>query len=100
MNDTFKPIIAALVKEGFHQIPSEENSGGKTLDFNITPYSLNTPLSFKFDNLPHFIEFLKMSQKVSDEKIELMRATLQELDLDESKFFYVNFFEKNKEVEM
>ncbi len=100
MNDNFKPIIAALVKEGFHHLPAEGGAKGKDLDFNITPYSLNTPLSFKFENLAHFIEFLKLSQNVPAEKIELLNATLQELDLSEDKFFYVNFFEKDKEVEM
>ena len=57
MNDSFKPIIANLVSEGFQNLPDGNNKKGKELDFNITNYSLNTKLSFKFDNLPHFIEF-------------------------------------------
>lgn len=100
MNDTFKPIIAALVKEGFHQLSPDGIMTGKAYDFNITAYSLNTPLSFKFENLEHFIEFLKLSSTVGHEKVELLKATLMELSISPTDFFYVNFFEKGKEVEM
>lgn len=100
MQDSFKPIISKLVDEGFHHIASGNHKEGKLLDFNITNYSLNSKLSFKFDHLEHFLEFLKMSQPLSQEQQNMIEATLLELNLQPNDFFYVNFFEKGKELEM
>ena len=99
MNDIYGPILNALVTEGFHHLPEQRTNGGKELDFKITPYSLNTSLSFKFDSLEHLVEFLRLSQDVSDEKIAVLKNTLMELDINPTDFFYVNFFEKGKEIE-
>ena len=63
----FNPIFNALVKEGFHQLPDTMPGTGKPYDFKITPYSLNTSLSFKFEHLPHFIEFLTLRASNSEE---------------------------------
>ena len=99
MADNFKHILDALIKEGFHQLA--DNKPGKAYDFKLTPYSLNTNLSFKFDNLDHFIEFLKQSRAdTTPEKIALVNATFLELGLDPMQFFYVNFYEKGKDLEM
>lgn len=94
MENNFQEITQELINEGFSP------HLGKSLDFNITPYSLNTKLSFKFDHLAHFIEFLKL-QDVEDlhEKSEALQTTLKSLNLDPNSFFYVNFFDKNKAVE-
>lgn len=100
MHDSFRPIIASLIDEGFHHLSSGENKSGKKLDFNITNYSLNTKLSFKFENLAHFIEFLKLSQPLDDQQQKIIEASLLELNLQPHDFFYVNFFEKGKELEM
>ncbi len=100
MHDSFKLIISNLVDEGFHQLPSGNNKNNKKLDFKITNYSLNTKLSFKFDNLAHFLEFLKLSQPVTIEQQKIIEASLLELSLEPNDFFYVNFFEKGKESEM
>ncbi len=100
MNDSFKPIIANLVSEGFQNLPDGNNKKGKELDFNITNYSLNTKLSFKFDNLPHFIEFLKLSQPMDENQHKMIEASLLALNIPHDNFFYVNFFEKGKESEM
>ena len=100
MNDSFKLIMSDLISEGFHQLPNGNNKKGKELDFNITNYSLNTKLSFKFDNIAHFLEFLKLSQSVGDEKTKVIEATMLELNIKPTDFFYVNFFEKGKESEM
>ena len=99
MNDIYGPILNALVTEGFHHLPEQRTNGGKELDFKITPYSLNTSLSFKFDSLEHLVEFLRLSQDVSDEKVAVLKNTLMELDINPTDFFYVNFFEKGKEIE-
>ena len=95
MNTHFKTVTDSLIKEGFSELTEKVDQQGKTLDFNITPYSLNTKLSFKFDNLDHFIEFLNFhnSGDVHD-KAAVLQATLMELNLDPKEFFYVNFFEK------
>lgn len=101
MNDTFKPILDALIKEGFYQIPSNNPETGKAFDYKITPYSLNTKLSFRFENLDHFIEFLKRANlDPTDETRTFLQATFMELDLKPAEFFWVNFFEKGKAQEM
>lgn len=100
MKDEFKPVFEALVKAGFHQLPDANPASGKPFDFKITPYSLNTNLSFKFENLQHFIEFLKLSAVQTEEKILFLNNTFIELGLDPNEFFYVNFYEKGKDTEM
>ncbi len=101
MNAPFHEITQALVREGFQSLTQSTGRQGKPLDFKITPYSLNTTLSFKFDNLAHFVEFLKMHDIENiEEKTAALQTTLNELALDPTEFFYVNFFEKNSEREM
>lgn len=100
MNDSFKLVMSELVSQGFHQLPDGNNKKGKELDFNITNYSLNSKLSFKFDNLSHFMEFLNLSQSVDDDKKKVLEATMFELNIKPTDIFYVNFFEKGKELEM
>jgi hypothetical protein len=101
MNDTFKPILDALIKEGFYQLPDTNPKTGKPFDYKITPYSLNTKLSFRFDSLDHFIEFLRRSRSFNgDETQTVLQTTFMELGLKPNEFFYVNFFEKGKTLEM
>ncbi len=100
MKEEFKPVFEALIKAGFHQLPDASPGSGKPFDFKITPYSLNTKLSFKFENLTHFIEFLKLSSIQAEEKILLLNNTFIELGLNPNEFFYVNFYEKGKDLEM
>lgn len=100
MTDSYKEILDALVKEGFHELPETSPKTGKAFDFKLTPYSLNTKLSFRFENLDHFIEFLKRSDSDSAKRIEVLNTTFIELGLDPAQFFWVNFFEKGKEKEM
>jgi len=101
MNEQFKPIIESLVNEGFHQLTEKKEQQGKPLDFKITPYSLNSKLSFKFESLDHFKEFLKISDgETPSEQVALLDATFLQLGLKPNDFFYVNFFEKGKEQEM
>lgn len=96
----FNPILNALVKAGFHHLPDTTPGTGKPYDFKITPYSLNTSLSFKFEHLAHFIEFLKLSETITEEKITHLQNSFVELGIDPYDFFYVNFFEKGKDKEM
>lgn len=101
MNDNFKSILDALVKEGFQTLTNKKEREGKPLDFKITPYSLNTSLSFKFDNLDHFLEFLKLHDETEmEKKATVLQTTFIELNLNPNDFFFVNFFEKDKVVEM
>lgn len=101
MSENFKFIIDTMMKEGFNQLPDKSPETGRPYEYKITPYSLNTTLSFKFDNLDHFVEFLKHSKAdTSPEKLALISTTLIELGLDPNQFFYVNFFEQDKEVEL
>ena len=71
------------------------------MDFKITPYSLNTKLSFRFSNLNEFKAFLAMSGAYQqEEQISKIQSAFMDLGLNSEEFFYVNFFEKGKELEM
>lgn len=97
MKENFATIAHALVDAGFK--PSIENVVGKPLDFKFTPYSLNTKLSFRFDNLEEFCNFLRESgHDVPEKEHTVIKAALLELGLHPDEFFYVNFFEKGKEI--
>ncbi|OYU81419.1 MAG: hypothetical protein CFE23_04855 [Flavobacterium sp. BFFFF1] len=100
MKDDFKTVFDALIKAGFHQLPEKNPGTGKPFDFKITPYSLNTTLSFKFENLEHFTEFLKRAGVDVGNQLLLLTNTFVELGLDPAQFFYVNFYEKDKDLEM
>lgn len=101
MNQHFKTILDTLIAEGFHSLTEKKAHEGKPLDFKITPYSLKTKLNFKFDNLDHFIEFLKLHDTTDlDKKTAVCQVTFNELGLNPNEFFYVNFFEKEKDQEM
>jgi hypothetical protein len=99
MEENFKAISQALSQAGLKD--SAENKTGKPVDFKITPYSLNTKLSFRFKNLNEFTEFISLSDtETAEEKKELIRTAFLELGLNPKEFFYVNFFERGKEAEM
>ena len=99
MKEHFKAIAEALHKSGFRT--SLEDTVGKPLDFKITPYSLNSQLSFRFENLEEFNEFIKLSDNpLSEEKTNLINTAFIELGIDSKTFFYVNFFEPGKEEDM
>ena len=70
-----------------------------TAEYSITEYSLNTDLSFKFNNADEFIEFLNLNKENDEERIERMNAMFVEHDIDPANFFYVNFYPP-KVVEM
>lgn len=96
----FNPIFNALIKEGFHHLPNAKPETGKPYDFKITPYSLNTKLSFKFEHLDHFIAFLQLSENITPERTSMLQNSFIELGINPNDFFYVNFFEKGKDQEM
>ncbi|HEX9981473.1 MAG TPA: hypothetical protein VGB50_13010 [Flavobacterium sp.] len=99
MKESHQPIFDALKNAGFTQ--RLETAAGEPLDFKFTPYSLNTKLSFRFDNFDDFISFLEHSgNDVSPEKSTLINGAFIELGLKPHEFFWVNFFEKGKEEEM
>lgn len=90
MNNRFDSIIETLSKAGF--VDSSAAVPKKSLDFKITEYNLNTDLSFKFENVSEFKEFLRsLNSGINEERIE---NTLNDFNIDANKFFYVNFFEK------
>ncbi len=101
VNYNFKSILDTLIKEGFQTLIDKKEQQGRPLDFKITPYSLNTSMSFKFDNLDHFLAFLKLHHAYHlEEKSAVLQTTLLELSIDSNDFFYVNFFEKDKEQQV
>ena len=98
MKENFQAISEALSASGFNTPPKD--ASGQTLDFKLTPYSLNTKLSFRFESVDEFIEFLQLSDNsLSEEEINAIHAVFIELGLNPKEFFYVNFFERNKEEE-
>lgn len=100
MNTDYSRVLYALIQEGFHQLPDTDPTTGKRFDYKITPYSLNTKLSFRFDNLEHFVGFLKSSGAATQKRIDVLQASFTEKGFDPLQFFWVNFFEEGKELEM
>lgn len=66
----------------------------KDAAYSITPYSLNTPLSFKFNNLKELLHFLELSAEVDAHKTEAVNKMVLDAGLDANNFFYVNFFKE------
>lgn len=71
-----------------------ENAGVdiKTAQYNITDYSLNTKLSFKFKNIEEFFAFLNINRVIDEEKEEEITRIIVEAGIDPQSFFYVNFY--------
>ncbi len=98
MKESYNVIADALKNAGFST--TLEEATGKILDFKITPYSLNTKLSFRFGGLDDFIEFINSTgNTISKAKLDLINMAFIELSMDPNDFFYVNFFEKGQEEE-
>ena len=99
MEENFNTIARALQDAGLQA--SAENAAGKPVDFKITPYSLNTKLSFRFSSLTEFKAFLGLSDTSREvERLAKIQSAFMDLGLNPDEFFYVNFFEKGKELEM
>lgn len=99
MKESYKIIFDALSKAGFNQ--KLEDLQGKQLEFKFTPYSLNSKLSFRFDDFESFAEFLEHSDnEITEAKKGLIHSAFLELGLNPQEFFYVNFFEAGKEDEL
>jgi hypothetical protein len=86
MEDKNKPVLDQLVQNTFKKLHH--------LEYKISEYSLNSPFSFKFDNLSHFIEFLGQHQPVEEPQKVLLENMFSELNLKPESFFYINFFEQ------
>ena len=83
MKDNYRTILEAFEKAGIKP---------GNVQFSITEYSLNTDLSFKFNNLDDFLGFLHLESPADDEKAEDVRSAVIEEGLDPEGFFYVNFY--------
>ena len=88
MENNNKPILDQLIRKAFPQVSH--------LNYKLTEYSLNSTFSFKFDHLPHFIEFLEKSQTLTEQHNELLNKTLKDLNLETTSFFFINFFEEDE----
>jgi len=88
MKENFK-----LIKKAFKQAGVDVHKA----EFSITEYSLNTDLSFKFENLNELLVFLEIS--AHSEKFKAINAMLIESGVDSTTFFYVNFY-KSKVAEL
>lgn len=82
MKENFKIIIQAFEKAGIDM---------PTVEYSITQYSLNTELSFRFENLEEFLHFLNLTPD-DNEKITLIKTMMIEEGIEPNNFFYVNFY--------
>jgi len=90
MNDNFKTISGAFEKAGVDV---------KTAEYSLTEYSLNTDLSFRFENLNEFLGFLELNDRGNERKAEEISTLLINAAVNPDSFFYVNFY-KPKVVEL
>jgi hypothetical protein len=81
MTDNFKTITDAFAKAGVNVTEVE---------FSITEYSLNSSLSFKFNNSDDLFLFLEVAP--GSEKGAAIKAMFVDAGIDPDKFFYVNFY--------
>ena len=81
--NNFDEIVQAFQKAGLDV---------RTAEYSITEYSLNTELSFKFENVGQLINFLDSHGDASEEAKENIKAMLVKEAIDPDKFFYVNFY--------
>ena len=77
----------------------EAGVDNKKTEFSITNYSLNTKLSFKFNNVNELLLFLNLSAHDDSIRIKEINAMIIEAGVDPKAFFYVNFF-KTKIAEL
>lgn len=86
METTFENIYALLEKEKISL---------KDVRFSITAYSLNTKLSFKFDDANDLKEFLSNGENaLSETDIQQIDKMIIDAGLKPETFFYVNFYKK------
>lgn len=83
MNENFDEIVKMFNKAGLDV---------RTAEYNITEYSLNSELSFRFEDAGHLVQFLDAYGDASDAAKENINAMLVKEGLDPDKPFYVNFF--------
>jgi hypothetical protein len=83
MENNFDELVQMFTKAGLDV---------RTAEYNITEYSLNSELSFKFENIDHLISFLDEHGDASEQAKENINALLVKEGLDPDKPFYVNFF--------
>ncbi len=84
MNDNFDIITTAFQKAGIDSSMAE---------FSITEYSLNTDLSFKFNNAKQLLQFLGVTDE--SERADAIKAMILDSGVDPDNFFYVNFYRPN-----
>jgi hypothetical protein len=85
METTFENIYALLEKEQLSV---------KDLRYSITPYSLNTKLSFKFNDADDLKQFLGGEDTLSETDLQEIDKMILDAGLKPNTFFYVNFYKK------
>lgn len=91
METTFENIYALLEEE---KLPLND------LRFSITPYSLNTKLSFKFNDAADLKDFLgNRENSLSETDAQQIDKMIIDAGLKLETFFYVNFY-KEKVTEL
>lgn len=83
------------MNENFNSISKSFEDAGvsvATAEFSITEYSLNTDLSFKFNNVDELLLFLDLKANPKAAKVEQINTMLVEAGVNPDSFFYVNFY--------
>ncbi|MFP5437991.1 MAG: hypothetical protein ACLGH8_09410 [Bacteroidia bacterium] len=80
--------------ENIYTLLKSENLSVKDVLYSITPYSLNTRLSFKFNDADDLKAFLAGEASLSEEDAQQVDKMILDAGLKPETFFYVNFYKK------
>ena len=75
-----------------HQAFREAGIDINKAEYSITPYSLNTKLSFRFENLADFANFLQMDMHADAKKMQALNELIVKEGINPDAYFYVNFY--------
>lgn len=89
MEQSIEKIAEILMEQGINS----------NIQYSITAYSLNTKLSFKFENATDLLALLKQTDATSNPDKALIEKAIIDAGLNPEQFFYVNFF-KEKVTEL
>ncbi|MFY7728345.1 MAG: hypothetical protein ACOVRN_02385 [Flavobacterium sp.] len=89
MEQSIEKIAGILLEEGIQQ----------NIQYSITAYSLNTKLSFKFENAADLLALLKQADTTFKPDEAVIEKTIIDAGLNPEQFFYVNFY-KEKVTEL
>lgn len=76
-----------------HKAFREAGMDIKKAEYSITPYSLNTKLSFRFENIGNFTDFLQLDLSCDAQKVQALTEAVVKQGINPDAYFYVNFYD-------